>query len=77
MESPDSVADVEFSYIRSDLVNNAADIIALVDWLPSWHTWRFPVFGIGTADYDLNNHLIRPRLGLGRIYDLDFRSCKR
>jgi len=74
MERPDSVADVKFRYIRSHLMDNATNVVALVNWLPPRHTGNLPVFGVGTADYDFDDHLIWPWFGHGRVDDLDHRS---
>lgn len=74
MERSNSIAGLELENIVADLLDDASDIISLIDVVadPLGH---FPVLWITAADNHLDEDLVRLRFRDGRVHDLHLGAC--
>lgn len=74
MERSNSIAGLELGNIVADLLDDASDIISLIDIVadPLGH---FPVLWITAADNHLDEDLVLLRFRDGRVHDLDLGTC--
>jgi hypothetical protein len=73
VEGGHAIAGLELVDARTDLLDDAGDVVALVHDLGA-HVGELPVLRVGTGYNHLDQDLVFIRLGGGRVDDLDLRA---